>query len=355
MISDCENVIITVPFFNEQLYLNDFLICLSKQKVLTKIKWKVLFIDNNSTDKSKELIENFCLLNKIPFEITSEKRQGTVYSRISGLKKANQMGASIIISTDADVFLPTNFITQTVIDLRSNQADVLSGKFSKNKKVEFWKKSLFFEIENTKRIIWNKEYELFGPYFFGGYFAIDSSLFKSMRLINPEKYEAFFGEDIFLSRRAYYMNAKFIRSNIFVSPNPRRDIALSPEEVPKFAGNNTGTHGKQYSLDDLSFKKISNKNLDTTIISLYKNFIYRLIYLAIDAVIFWHKTDRKYVNSYQSFLKTCDFLGLEPIIIESLAMNKNEKTQAKIDNLYCSNEEIMLKALMLYKDSYAKK
>jgi glycosyltransferase involved in cell wall biosynthesis len=337
------DAVLIIPFLNESLYIKKFLSSLKNQEKIANKKYLTLFIDNGSLDNSSLIIKNFCDKENIPFKIINEPKKGTVYSRIKGLELAISLNPTIIISTDADVVLPKNFIYKTITDIKNQEADVLTGKLTKNKKINFLNKIKSINIYNLKQSIWNLEYSLFGPYFFGAYFAIKTSFAKNIQIYEAKIHEPFLGEDIYLSRRSHYLGAKFAKSSTFVNPNPRRLIASSINDDYKFIGNLTSTHMKIYKTKDYVFSPLNESKEKEVIKKLKLDAGKRLIWLTVDAYLFWEKNTNKYLNAQKSFQKSCIFFNIYPTEFDSI---KNKDDQfALYNHIYNTYKTKVLKKM----------
>lgn len=320
------NVVLVIPFYNEEKFIKATLHCLMKQKVSAEISWHALFVNNRSSDNTKKIVDDFCSSNRISYSLINEPRKGTVYSRKTGLVNASGLSSDIIISIDADTTFPNNFIQATYEDLVHTGGDVLVGKKRNTPEVELWKRLVSKNIFNYKRKLWNLEYLVFGPYFFGAFFAIKTQFFNRIPLFNPEKHEKFLGEDILLSRRCYYIGGKFIRSSSVVTPDERRTLVTKESGLGSFVGNKTHTHSKRHSVDELNFKSLSPKR-EAKIKQKLINFeAKRLIWMICDAYLFWLKTNKQYNNANKAVKKGMNFIGLTfvdlPNDIKKLTQNK---------------------------------
>lgn len=318
------NVVIVIPFYNEELYIGKTLACLSAQKVSPKTTWHVVFVDNNSTDHTARIIRAFCRQAGIFYSLIHEAKQGTVYSRTRGLLYASKISKDIIMSTDADTtFLPT-FIASTLNDMNTHHSDVLSGKRIASKNVRLWKMIVAPNIVNIYRKIGNLEYTIFGPYFFGSYFAIRADFFKKIALFNPPEHELFMGEDILLSRRCYYMGASFSQSSTRVTLHPRRDIVNQEIRLANFVGNDVYSHMSKHSENELRFKSLSPKQELAIQRDLLNFETGRFIWMLEDAFLFWEKTGNIYPVALETAQKSADFIGLPFSILKSASIELNQ-------------------------------
>ncbi len=96
-------VSIVIPAYNEEKYIGLCLESLAWQQ--THYPYEVVVIDNNSTDKTKEVAESY--KDKLNIRVITETRQGRGIARWRGFEEA---AGEIIFSTDADTILPEDWI-----------------------------------------------------------------------------------------------------------------------------------------------------------------------------------------------------------------------------------------------------
>jgi len=125
---DFENktVIVLIPFRNEAENLKDLLDSLIQQTYSRKF-FKVYFINDHSTDKSKEIIENFAFQNgELHIEII-DLEEG-IQGKKAALQTAYQLvDAEILLSTDADCLLPKEWIEISVNAFGEEDVQMLCG------------------------------------------------------------------------------------------------------------------------------------------------------------------------------------------------------------------------------------
>lgn len=307
---DKPTTIVVIPFYNEALYIQSTLASLANQRTDKNLSWSVVFVDNASTDNTKNLIQTFCKRYHLWFTIVSESRRGTVYSRITGLNEASRYNPEYMISTDADTRLPPTFIQSTYDDFDKYHAMVISGQRETIPLVDLWKKTVSKDIYNWHRMIWNLEYRLFGPYFFGSYFAIKTSLYNNIPQLPPEEYAEHMGEDILLSHRCHFVGAAVAKSSIKVTPHPRTDIALQRDNLIRTSGNTPQVHNIIHSENTLIFQrltKIKERQIKNQILDFTAK---RCVWSSVDAYVFWKKTGMIHTNAYQSAKSGLCFLQI---------------------------------------------
>lgn len=130
---------IIVPNFNKSIYIIDTLLSINNQDFTN---WECIIIDDNSTDNSVSLINNF-IKTKSKFNlIVNDKNYGASYCRNLGI---NQSKGEYIIFLDADdIILPNCF---------SNRIN----KISNNKTLDFavFPMGTFYENIGDSNSIWN--------------------------------------------------------------------------------------------------------------------------------------------------------------------------------------------------------
>jgi len=91
---------IIIPAYNEEAVIAD---CLSSvcNQTFSPEKYEVIIINNASTDKTKQVAQNFNV------KIIDEPKKGYVYALRTGCEKAQ---ADIIAITDADTIVPNDWI-----------------------------------------------------------------------------------------------------------------------------------------------------------------------------------------------------------------------------------------------------
>ncbi|MCX6766046.1 MAG: glycosyltransferase family 2 protein [Candidatus Moranbacteria bacterium] len=95
---------IVTPTYNQE----DFTIrCFDSIRRNTGVPYKIIWIDNGSTPKSREKVKKFLEENKIPYEaILNEKNLGFVKATNQGMKKALELGTPYIVlqNNDTEVY-----------------------------------------------------------------------------------------------------------------------------------------------------------------------------------------------------------------------------------------------------------
>ena len=96
---------IIICTYNRQKFIGECLECLSRQS-LDPSTWEAIIIDNNSTDNTAEIVQNFIRSHAdLPFRYVFEERKGLSYARNRGISEAAS-GLICFIDDDAEA-IPT--------------------------------------------------------------------------------------------------------------------------------------------------------------------------------------------------------------------------------------------------------
>lgn len=94
---------VVIPAFNEEKSIGACLKSLTRQT--TKQDFEVIVVNNASTDRTAEVVENFA--GRLTIRLISEKKKGRGQARATGCASAH---GEILLSTDADTQVPANWI-----------------------------------------------------------------------------------------------------------------------------------------------------------------------------------------------------------------------------------------------------
>lgn len=105
---------VVIPAYNEEKLISKTLDSLVNQNI--DENFEVIVVDNNSTDKTVEIVKNFS--NKLTnLKIVKQSKQGIAPSRNKGFETAR---GEIVASTDSDEILPENWLRVITKTLRSD-------------------------------------------------------------------------------------------------------------------------------------------------------------------------------------------------------------------------------------------
>jgi len=120
--------------YNNAPLLQKTLTGLTKLKVPTHIDWGVLLVNNNCTDDTSLVIEDFIKNSKLPLTTVFEKEQGVAVARYSGVKNT---GREWIAFIDDDCILGEDWITEAEKFIKQHPS---CGMFGSRIKLVFDKK-----------------------------------------------------------------------------------------------------------------------------------------------------------------------------------------------------------------------
>jgi glycosyltransferase involved in cell wall biosynthesis len=126
-------VSVIVPAYNEEALIHQCLTALKSQDYPRDLE--ILVVDNNSTDRTAEVAQSWGA------RLVREEKRGYVFALKRGTEEAS---GDILIYTDADTIVPSNWVSTIVAVLEANPDAAAVGGW-----VTFydsnWKGALFFK------------------------------------------------------------------------------------------------------------------------------------------------------------------------------------------------------------------
>src|SRR6185437_14849777 len=102
---------VVICTYNREKYIGNVLESIKNQS-LPASKYEVIVIDNNSTDRSADIIKSFLDANtSLPFQYYLEKKQGLSHARNAGIEHSK---SRIICFIDDDAIAGPDFLEKTV-------------------------------------------------------------------------------------------------------------------------------------------------------------------------------------------------------------------------------------------------
>jgi len=93
--------------YNGEQSVSSALQSLAAQELSGSIEWEVLVVDNNSTDRTRQVVEEFCRQHPQRFRYLFEPKQGKSYALNLGLREAH---GEVIAFTDDDVTMEPTWL-----------------------------------------------------------------------------------------------------------------------------------------------------------------------------------------------------------------------------------------------------
>jgi len=125
-------VSVIIPVYNGEKTLRQ---CLESVLNQTYNNYEVIIVDNNSTDKTKDIIQESCnKKNKVRYFFESKNSRGAARCR----GEINSQG-DIILMTDSDCIVPKNWIEEMIEPIVKNGQTAVQG-VKKAVKINYWTK-----------------------------------------------------------------------------------------------------------------------------------------------------------------------------------------------------------------------
>ena len=166
--------IVVIPVYNDAQFLQSCLEYITKQTLAPD---KIIIVDNNCTDNSASIATRHESV-----VVITEPTQGICVATKTGLNKALDMGADIILRCDADSMPPQEWIEKSVNNLRQDQVVATTGP------------GIFYDIPSVlrplasilymKAYFWSVGLALGQKPLFGSNFAIKSSAWREIKNSN---------------------------------------------------------------------------------------------------------------------------------------------------------------------------
>ena len=199
------------PAFNEEAIILNTLKSLAAQDVT--VPFEVIVVDNNSSDKTSEVVTNFSK-NHPNFRVVFEKRPGIGRARRTGHESA--LG-DIFVGTDADVIHPVDWLSRIQKEFDQNPKIVgLVGNYV------FYDASGFINFLFHINMIVTDFFSrlIIGNYAFrGNNFAVKSEIYQKSGGFNPHVSAL---EDLDLSLRVAKFGKILYRPSLIVKMTSRR-------------------------------------------------------------------------------------------------------------------------------------
>lgn len=127
-------VSVIVPIYNGEKTLSG---CLSSILNQTYKDYEIILIDNNSTDNTKKIIQDF-QKRHTSIKYVFEAKKGRGVARNKGI---NSVKGSIIVMTDSDCIVPKNWVEEITKPIINKKEQVVMG-FEKDLINNFWTRSM---------------------------------------------------------------------------------------------------------------------------------------------------------------------------------------------------------------------
>ncbi len=108
---------VIIATYNRSYNLRQALQSLEEMIVPEDLLWELIIIDNNSSDNTKEVFNEFCQRNKLPLKYIFEGCQGKSFALNTGITKAE---GDILAITDDDCIVDRNWLISMLKEFNSD-------------------------------------------------------------------------------------------------------------------------------------------------------------------------------------------------------------------------------------------
>ncbi len=127
------SITVIIPFYNEEKAIRNLIQSLLQQS-LPKESWGVLFINDNSTDETTEVIRKLCD-DRINYRIINNNGLGKKAALTSGIENVKE---GLIVTTDADCLFTPNWLKTISSFYRKHNPDMIIMPVVMSGDKSFW-------------------------------------------------------------------------------------------------------------------------------------------------------------------------------------------------------------------------
>ena len=144
-----KNISVVIPLYNSETTIIPTLQSVEKQTKISYIK-EIIVIDDGSTDSSKQLVNNYISICKIPIILISKKNGGVSSARNLGMKHSS--GQWIALLDSDDLWIPEKIEMQCKILREHPDIDFLGGNMNETTLRIYFKKITKLYKANIKDV-----------------------------------------------------------------------------------------------------------------------------------------------------------------------------------------------------------
>lgn len=119
------DISVIICSYNRSQNLPECFSCLDKQLIKTPMQWEVLLVDNNSSDKTKSVTENFINNSALNIRYLFESEQGLSAARNKGIDEAK---GTYLIFIDDDIRVTENWLQSIFSTFKQYDCDAVGGR-----------------------------------------------------------------------------------------------------------------------------------------------------------------------------------------------------------------------------------
>lgn len=119
------NISVIICTFNRSHNLADCLEHLKNQLVGEKLDWEIIIIDNNSTDDTQNVVEDYKKSSTLNIRYIFEGKQGLSYARNTGIKISK---GEYLVFIDDDIKVSPNWLQSIYTSFKEQNCDAVGGR-----------------------------------------------------------------------------------------------------------------------------------------------------------------------------------------------------------------------------------
>ena len=119
------NITVVLCTYNRSQTLTKALNSIVVQELPDSLEWEILVVDNNSTDQTREVVDDFCRRYPSRFRYCLQPIPGLSYARNAGIREAN---GEILVFTDDDVTVDSKWLLNLTASLHGGEWGGVGGK-----------------------------------------------------------------------------------------------------------------------------------------------------------------------------------------------------------------------------------
>jgi glycosyltransferase involved in cell wall biosynthesis len=122
------DVSVVICTYNRAQSLRDTLNSLDAQALANGLKHEVIVVDNNSSDGTRKVVEEFSTVSAQPVRYVFEEKQGVAYARNTGVKSSS---GQVVACVDDDVIVHPNWLESLWHCFQETNADAVGGRIER--------------------------------------------------------------------------------------------------------------------------------------------------------------------------------------------------------------------------------
>jgi glycosyltransferase involved in cell wall biosynthesis len=119
------NITVILCTYNRCESLTKTLESIAVLRLPESVEWEILVVDNNSTDQTRKVVEDFCRRYPNRFRYVAEPRQGLSNARNAGIREAR---GDVLVFTDDDVTFEPTWLQNLTKPLHNSQWAGVGGR-----------------------------------------------------------------------------------------------------------------------------------------------------------------------------------------------------------------------------------